>query len=91
VREQGLTGARNSMAEFIVSAICSGVTSGGKPANARVVAAAIHDTSEVWASYFVPQHRSRILEQLAGYLKQVPDETARADLATFAAALQAAN
>jgi hypothetical protein len=40
VREQGLTGARNSNAEFILSAICSAITSGGKPANARLVAAA---------------------------------------------------
>jgi len=44
VREQGLTGARNSNAEFILSAICSAITSGGKPANARLVAAAIRDT-----------------------------------------------
>jgi hypothetical protein len=91
VREQGLTGARNSNAEFILSAICSGVTSGGKPANGRLVAAAIRDTREVWASYFLPQHRSRILEVLADYTKRVPDETARSDLATFAAALQAQN
>jgi hypothetical protein len=89
VREQGLTGARNSTAEFVLSAICSAITSGGKPANARLVAAAIRDTGEVWASYFLPQHRSRILEQLAEYTKRVPDETARADLAAFAAALQA--
>jgi len=53
------------------------------------VAAAIRDTSEVWASYFLPQQRSRILEQLAGYTKLVPDETARADLTAFTAALQA--
>ena len=91
IRERGLAGARNSNAEFILSAICSGVTSGGKPANARLVAAAIHDTSEVWASYFLPQHRSRIIEVLGVYLKQVPDETARADLAAFTAELQAAN
>jgi len=91
VREQGFAGARNSTAEFILSAICSGVTSGGKPANARLVAAAIRDTREVWANYFLPQHRSRILEQLAGYTRQVPDETARTDLAAFTAALQAVN
>jgi hypothetical protein len=91
VREQGFTGARNSTAEFILSAICSGVTSGGKPANARLVAAAVRDTSEVWASYFLPQHRSRILRQLADYTRQVPDETARADIVAFAAALQAVN
>jgi hypothetical protein len=91
VRERGLTGARNSTAEFILSAICSGVTSGGKPANARLVAAAVRDTREVWANYFLPQHRSRILEQLADYTRQVPDETARADLVAFTAALQAVN
>jgi hypothetical protein len=89
VRERGFPDPRNSMAEFILSAICSGVTSGGKPANARLVAAVIRDTSEVWASYFLPQQRSRILEQLAGYTRLVPDETARADLTAFAAALQA--
>jgi hypothetical protein len=63
----------------------------GKPDNARLVSGAIRDTREVWASYFLPQHRSHILEQLADYTKRVPDETARADLAAFAAALQAVN
>jgi len=91
VREQGFMGARNSAAEFVLSAICSGVTSGGKPANARLVAAAVRDTREVWANYFLPQHRSRILQQLADYTRQVPDETARADIVAFAAALQAVN
>jgi hypothetical protein len=91
VREEGLAGARNSVAEFILSAVCSAITSGGKPGNARLVAAAIRDTREVWASYFLPQHRARILEQLAEYTKRVPDETARADLAAFTAALQAVN
>jgi hypothetical protein len=89
VREEGLAGARNSAAEFILSAVCSAITSGGKPANARLVSAAIRDTREIWASYFLPQHRSRILEQLAEYTKRVPDEMARADLAAFAAALEA--
>jgi hypothetical protein len=91
IREQGFTGARNSTAEFVLSAICSGVTSGGKPANARLVAAAVRDTREVWANYFLPQHRSRILQPLADYAGQVPDETARTDLLAFTAALQAAN
>jgi hypothetical protein len=91
IREEGLAGARNSVAEFILSAVCSVITSGGKPANARLVAAAIRDTREIWASFFLPQHRSHILEQLAEYTKRVPDETARTDLAAFAAALQAVN
>jgi hypothetical protein len=91
VREQGLAGARNSTAEFILSAVCSAITSGGKPANARLVAAAIRDTGNVWASYFLPQHRARVIEVLENFQKQVTDETARTDLAAFTAALQAVN
>jgi len=91
VREKGLAGARSSTAEFILSTICSVVLSGGKPANARLVAAAISDTREVWASFFLPQDRARVIEQLAGLDKQVPDETARIDLAAFTAALQGVN
>jgi len=91
VREQGLAGARNSTAEFILSAVCSAITSGGKPANARLVAAAIRDTGNVWASYFLPQHRARVIEVLENFQKQVTDETARTDLAAFTTALQAVN
>jgi hypothetical protein len=89
IREQGFAGARNSNAEFILSAICSEITSGGKPDNARLVAAAIRDTREIWANYFLPQHRAHLLEQLAEYTKRVPDKTARGDLTAFAAALEA--
>ena len=91
VREEGLARLRSNAAEFVLAAICSVIQSGGKPANARLVAAAIRDTREIWASFFLPQHRSHILEQLAEYTKRVPDETARTDLAAFAAALQAVN
>ncbi|SHL33239.1 hypothetical protein SAMN05444159_5634 [Bradyrhizobium lablabi] len=91
VREEGLAGARRSTAEFILAAICSVIESGGKPANARLVAAAIRDTREVWASYFLPQDRARVIELLADLPKRVPDEGARIDLAAFTAALQAVN
>jgi hypothetical protein len=90
IREEGLARMRSSAAEFILAAICSAIESGGKPANARLVAAAIRDTREVWASNFLPQDRARVIEQLAD-LSRVPDETARTDLAAFTAALQAVN
>jgi hypothetical protein len=89
VREEGLARLRSSAAEFILEAICS--VGGAKPANARLVAAAIRDTREVWASNFLPQDRARVIEQLADLSKQVPDETARIDLAAFTAALLAVN
>jgi hypothetical protein len=89
VREEGLTGLRRTAAEWILEAICS--VSASKPANVRLVAAAIRDTREVWAIFFLPQDRARVIEGLAFYQKQVTDETARTDLAAFAAALQAVN
>jgi len=91
VREEGLARLRSSAAEFILEAICSVIQSGGKAVNARLVAAAIRDTGEVWASNFLPQDRARVIELLADLSKRVPDETARIDLAAFTAALQAVN
>ena len=91
VREEGVARARSGAAEMIGSAIGGVILGGGKPANARLVAAAIRDTREVWASYFLPQDRVRMIELLAGLPNRVPDETARTDLAAFTAALQAVN
>ena len=91
VREEGYAGERSVSAGIILATICSAIESGGKPANARLVAAAIRDTREAWASFFLPKDRARVIEQLADLPKQVPDETARIDLAAFTAALQAAN
>jgi hypothetical protein len=91
VRERGFTQARTSSVDFILAAICSAIQGSSKPENARLVAAAIRDTGEVWASYFEKQDRARVIEQLVELAKQVPDETARAELAAFSAALRAVN
>ncbi|MBR1218988.1 hypothetical protein JQ557_13370 [Bradyrhizobium sp. U87765 SZCCT0131] len=91
IREEGFTGARHATAELILGVVCSVIMSGGKPANARLVAAAIRDTREVWASFFLPQDRARVLAQLADLPARVPDETARDDIGTFTAALAAVN
>ena len=64
---------------------------GSKPANARLVAAAIRDTGEVWASHFLPRDRARVIAVLPDFAKRMPDETARTDLVAFTAALQAVN
>jgi hypothetical protein len=89
VREEGVARARSGAAEMIGSAIRGVILSGGKPANARLVAAAIRDTREVSANFFQPQDRARMIEQLAGLTKRFPDETVRSDLAAFTAALRA--
>jgi hypothetical protein len=89
VREEGRTRARSATAEIVLYSIGSVILGGGKSANVRLVAAAIRDTREVLASYFLPQDRARTIVLLAD--KRAPDETARIDLAAFATALQAVN
>jgi hypothetical protein len=90
IREEGFTKARHGMAEFVLAAICSAVENGAaKPENTRLVATAIRDTQDIWASQFLPQDRTRVIVYLTSTSKQMPDETARTDLATFTAALQA--
>ncbi|PSO19309.1 hypothetical protein [Bradyrhizobium sp. MOS003] len=91
IREEGFTGFRRSTAEFILTTVCAAIQGAGKSTNARLVAAAIRDTSEVWASFLLPQDRSRVLAQLADLPRWAPDETARTDLAAFTAALRAVN
>ena len=91
VREEGLARARRGAAELVLGAISSVIQSGGKPANARLVAAAIRDTREVWASFFLAQNRARLVKLLAGLPKPPADETARTDIVAFVAALEAVN
>jgi hypothetical protein len=81
---------RSATSEFILGVICSVIES-GKPANARLLAAAIRDTREVWASFFLAQDRARVIEYLAEVANRVPDEAARTDLAAFTDTLQAVN
>ena len=91
VRERGFEGARSSAARFILATVCAAVEGSSRPANVRLVAAAIRDTREVWADYFLPQDRAIVIEQLADFARKVSDETARADLTAFTAALRAVN
>ncbi|MBB4394314.1 hypothetical protein [Bradyrhizobium sp. ERR14] len=91
IRQDGFTGFRRSAAEFILGTVCAAIQGAGTPANARLVAAAIRDTREVWASFLLPQDRARVIEQLADLPRWAPDETARTDLAAFTAALRAVN
>jgi hypothetical protein len=91
IREEGFLKARKGMSEYVLAAICSTVEGAAKPANARLVAAAIGDTREVWAESFLPEDRVRVIELLTDLPRLVPDETARTDVAAFRAALKAAN
>ena len=91
VRERAYVGFRNFSANMIVENVGAVILSGGKPANVHLVTAAIRDTREVWASFFLPEDRARVIELLAGLAQRAPDETARTDIAAFTTALQAVN
>ena len=90
IREEGMAKARHGMAEFVLGAICSAVeNAAARPENTRLMAAAIRDTQDIWASAFLAQDRSRVIEYVASTNKRVADETARADITAFADALHA--
>jgi hypothetical protein len=89
VVEEAFAANRRDSPVMILGFISS--VQGSKPANARLVAAAIRDTREVWASHFLPLDRARVISVLPDFAKRLPDETARTDLAAFMAALQAVN
>jgi hypothetical protein len=91
IREEGIAGFHKNSALYILSTVCAAIQGASKPANARLVAAALRDTREVWANSLLPQDRARVIAELADLPKWAPDEMARADLATFTAALQAVN
>lgn len=91
IREEGFAGMRKNSAAYILSTVCAAIQGASKPANARLVAAALRDTRDVWADFLLPQDRARMIAELADLPKWAPDEMARADLASFTAALQAVN
>ncbi|WP_298877445.1 hypothetical protein [uncultured Bradyrhizobium sp.] len=91
IRAEGIAGVRKNSALFILSTVCAAIQGASKPANARMVAAALRDTRDVWADFLVPEDRARVIAELADLPKRAPDEIARADLGAFTAALAAVN
>jgi hypothetical protein len=89
VVEEAFEATRRDSVEMILGFISS--VQGSKPANARLVATAIRDTREVWASHFLPRDRARMISLLPDFAKRISNETARSDLAAFTTALQAVN
>jgi hypothetical protein len=88
IREQGFTGARTAAAATVYTVLCK-LTSGLKPANERVVGAAIGETAEVWAKDILPKDRQLIMQQAAKAQIAVEDAAAKKSIAAFSAALAA--
>ena len=88
IRESGLQGLRAAGAQIIENAIGC-ITPGMRPANARLITAAMRDTPDVWARFILPNDRSRIITLLAKAQDTVKDDELQKNLAVFADRLSA--
>jgi len=86
IRLEGFTKARVGSAEMLLGAHVS-IAQGMKPANARLLSAAIRDTSDVWVASILPGDRPTILGMLAKAKDASQDDETRKNLAAFDAAL----
>jgi hypothetical protein len=89
IREEGFKLARTGNAETLYGALIT-IAQGMKPANARLLSAAIRDTSDVWVADIFPKDRPLILNQLAQAEKATNDNEAKKNLAVFGTALAGA-
>jgi len=89
VRLEGFTKARVGSAETVLGALLT-IAQGMKPANARLLSAAIRDTSDAWVAGILPGDRPTILAVLAKASDASEDDETRKNLAAFGTALASA-
>jgi hypothetical protein len=82
VRMEGFHKMRVAEAEMILNYLGC-IVPGMKPANARLVSAAIRDTGAIWASAILPGDRPTILATLAKAQAAVTDEETSSNLSSF--------
>jgi hypothetical protein len=61
-----------------------------KPANERLLSAAIGDAADVWVKHILPRDRLYVTIQAAKAKSAVKDDTAKQNLAVFSAVMEAA-
>jgi hypothetical protein len=88
IREAGFHGFRVSGAQMLDNAIPP-IAAGMRPANARLITAAMRDTRDVWAKFILPDDRPRIITLLTRAQHAVNDDEVRDNLAVFAERLSA--
>lgn len=89
IREEGFKTARVGAAEIVYGALIT-IAQGLKPTNARLMSAAIRDTTDVWVTDIFPTDRQQILGILAKAEEAARDDESRKNLVTFGDALAAA-
>ncbi|MGA8494312.1 MAG: hypothetical protein WB764_02440 [Xanthobacteraceae bacterium] len=88
-RAAGLQQARSGSAQTITGAMTA-MMQGMKPANARLIAGALRDTRDTWATYLMPDDRTKIASMLADMPAALKDRETQKNLTAFAGALAAA-
>ena len=86
IRLEGFTKARVGSAETVLGTLVT-IAQGMKPANARLLSAAIRDTSDTWVASILPGDRPTILGMLAKANDASKDDETRKNLAAFGTAL----
>ncbi len=87
-RAAGLQQARMGAAQTIVGAITA-IAQDMKPDNARLITASLRDTRATWATYVMPDDRSKIVNIIGQMPASVKDGEVRKNLAALAGALAA--
>jgi hypothetical protein len=87
-RAAGLQQARLGAAQTIVGAVTS-VAQRMKPGNARLITGALRDTRDTWATYVMPDDRTKIVDIIGLMPATVNDGEVRKNLAALAGALAA--
>jgi hypothetical protein len=90
VRMNGLAGAMASYLEIIRSAICFAGDATIKPANARMVAAAVRESADTWIELTEDDTRKPLITIVATALESTKDKETVRHLRAIQAALQAA-
>jgi len=86
IRLEGFTKARVGSAETVLGTLVT-IAQGMKPANARLLSAAIRDTSDTWVASILPGDRPTILGMLAKANDASKDDETRKNLAALGTAL----
>jgi hypothetical protein len=89
IREAGLRKARGGAAGLISNAIGC-VALGMRPANARLITAALRDTRDTLATFILPNDRTQIIGLLTKATNIVNDDEVQTNFTAFAGALAAA-
>jgi hypothetical protein len=87
-RAAGLQQARMGAAQTIIGAITA-IAQDMKPGNARLITASLRDTRDTWATYVMPDDRTKIVNIIGQLPAKVKDGEVRKNLAALAGALAA--